>query len=427
MPQQVGKFDFSGIPAAPDFSGIAPAGATPPPSAPVEPSILDKLAAFFPSLGGTVGGLTGGPVGAAIGGTAGSGFQQLAQHATELPGAVSDVARNLFSQPAATLAGGVRGVAGGAVDAATEGALQGALEYGGGLVSKHVIAPVARGVMRGYLKPSLAGGNIQQAREIVQTALDEALPATKAGDVRADRLIADLNKQINSELQHVKGKIDLGAVAQKVRAFAKAKYYKPGVDNSDYRAALEVADQIDKHASLTLPGGAKVTKVNAPIGNDIKQAVRPNSRAYGSRGAEPEAAARKVAGSEMRQSIEDTAAAEGITDIGAKNAREGRIIEAQEAVRRAAGREENKGLNPTAVPNLIAGGLGMGEFARERDPASSIATALAVRAALSPAVMTRAAILATRLAKNGYAPATAARMAVEMARSESEQKPGGNP
>lgn len=384
-------------------------------------SSLASLATFLPAAGGTVGGIALGPAGAIVGGAAGEGYKQLAQHATELPGAIRDVSRNLLEQPLATLRGAMGGAQSGAQNAAVEGATQGAIELGGGLVGKYAVQPVARAVMRGYLKPSLAARSIKEAREIVQTALDEALPVTKGGEARAGRLINEINADINSTLAKVKGKIDLSQVADRVRAFAKLKYFKPGVSDADYQAALEVADAIDRHAALTLPSGAQVTKVNAPIGNEIKQAVRPPSRAYGAQGYAPETTTRKVAGSEMRQEIEHVAKAEGFTDVGAKNAREGRIIDAQEAIQRAAGREENKGLNPTAVPNLIAGMVGFGGGAYQKDPAAGLAEALAVRMALSPAVMTRAAILASRLAKNGYTAAGAARAAIAIVQSEGQQ------
>lgn len=422
MPQQLGKFDFSNIPAA-DFAGIPKAGQglndpTRKPAStedflPQQGSAIQKLAALFPMIGGAAGGILGGPTGAALGGAAGGGYQQLAQHASELPGAAMDVARNLMAQPGATLSGLAGGAAGGAKDAAIEGGTQAALEYGGGLAMKG-LSKGANALMRGYLKPSLAEKSIKDARTIVQTALDEGLSVSKAGEERSGRLIKEINKQVNGILDKTNGKVDLKQVADRVRSFAKAKYFKPGVDDADYQAALEVADSIDSHASLTLPNGAQVTKVRASAANDIKQSVRPNSRAYGQQGAKPEAATRKVAGSEMRQAVEGVAKAEGFGDqVGTLNAREQRIIDAEEAVRKAAGREENKGLNPTAVPNLIAGALGAEESYR-RDPVTGITMALATRAALSPAVATRAAIMASKIAKQvpGMVPANAARLAI---------------
>ncbi len=88
------------------------------------------------TLGGMVGGMAGGKIGAAIGGAAGQGYQQLIEHATELPGAVADVARNLVSQPAATLKGFVYGAGEGAARAGIQGAEQAGLTGAGQLIAK---------------------------------------------------------------------------------------------------------------------------------------------------------------------------------------------------------------------------------------------------------------------------------------------------
>ena len=385
-----------------------------------KPTWGDMAVNALPSIGGTLGGLAGGTLGA---GTVVGAVPGAITGATA-GGGVGEAIRQLVDrfmgvdQPTPLLQR--------AKDVAVEGAVQGGAEALGAGASKFIIQPAAKAVMRGYLKPSLAATEIRKAREIVDTALSEALPVTAGGERRAERLIADINKQVGGMLQGVKGKVDLQAVANKVRSFAQAKYFKPGVSDADYQAALEVADLIDQHASLKLPSGARITQVNAKGANEIKTAVRPNSRAYGQQGASAEAEARKAAGSDMRQAIEDVAAKEGKTEIGPLNERERKLIDAQGAILRAAGREENKGLNPTAVPNLLGGLVGSEEYARTRDPASSIAWAMATRAALSPAIATRIAIKASQLSKNGYAPAAAARMAMEFF-SESEQKPQRNP
>jgi hypothetical protein len=383
--------------------------------------MLTSLLNALPMVGGTVGGIVGGVPGAALGGAAGEGYRQAATHAAEIPEALADVARNAVEQPGATLRGAIGGGTAGTVGAAKEGAVNAAAEVGGRVANKYVVQPVARAVMRGYIKPSLAAANIEHAREIVQTALDEALPVTAGGDARAERLITELNADINSTLARVKGKISLPDVAKRVRAFAKAKYFKPGVDSADYQAALEVADAIDRHAALNLPNGARVTGVNAVAANDIKQAVRPPSRAYGQQSYVPETTTRKVAGAEMRKEIERTAAREGATEVAAKNAREGRLIDTQDAIKRAAGREENKGLNPTAVPNILAGAYGAEDYRRHGDPAEAAVKALAARMFLSPAVMTRAVIYANKLAAKGWPAAAAARAAITAVTSGKEE------
>lgn len=374
-------------------------------------SVLDALISLLPAAGGAAGGIVGG-IGGTVGGM-GVGGVPGAIGGAALGGSAGEALRQLVERFRGHAAPATPGEA--AKQIGVQGAEQGGLEAAGGLVTK-VAGKAATAVMRGYLKPSLAQRSIKDAREIVQTALDEALPVGKAGEERAGRLIADLNKQVNSILANAKGKVDLTQVADKVRAFAKAKYFKPGVDASDYRAALDVADAIDNHASLSLPNGAKVTKVNASSANEIKQAVRPASRAYGAQGAAAETATRKVAGSEMRQAIERVS-----PEVGPLNAREGRLIDAQDAITRAAGREENR--NPLfGVPTLISGAVGAEESYR-RDPVTGLTMALALRAGLTPQVATRAAILASRFARlPGMVPANAARIAIAYASGQQPEE-----
>lgn len=382
-----------------------------------KPDAIDSLLSLLPAVGGAGGGIIGG-IGGTVAGMGVGGVPGAIGGAT-VGGATGEAVRQLIERARGRQTPATPTAA--AADIGTQGAEQGALEAGGNLAARYVVQPVARAVMRGYIKPSLSAANIGDARQIVQTALDEALPVTKGGEARAQRLIDGINANVNATLANVQGKVDLHQVADRVRQFAMSTFNKPGVDPADLQAAMNVADLIDKHPSLGLPAGATPTRVDvtATQANDIKQAVRPPSRTFGQQGYGPEVTTRKVAGSEMRQSIENTAAQSGTTDVGAMNAREGRLIDAQDAIQRAAGREENKGLNPTAVPNLIAGAVGASDAAYQKDPASALAITLATRAALSPAVMTRAAILAYKLARNGYSVSNAARAAVALAQASS--------
>lgn len=408
-----------------------------------KPDAIDSLLSLLPAVGGAGGGIIGG-IGGTVAGMGVGGVPGAIGGAT-VGGATGEAVRQLIERARGRQTPATPTAA--AADIGTQGAEQGALEAGGNLAARYVVQPVARAVMRGYIKPSLSAANIGDARQIVQTALDEALPVTKGGEARAQRLIGELNQTINDTLDSVKGTVNLQNVANRVRAFARAKYFTPGVDPTDYKAAMEVADAIDQHASQAVTTQVPVTRtVTSPIvdasgqpitsevhgtktvteyptdvsatkANQIKQDVRPPSRSYGQQSYQPETVTRKVAGSQMRQAIENMAASEGHPEIAALNAREGRLIDVQDAIQRAAGREENKGLNPSAVPNVIAGVVGASDAAYQKDPASALAITLATRAALSPAVMTRAAILAYKLARNGYSVSNAARAAIALAQA----------
>jgi len=113
--------------------------------------------------------------------------------------------------------------------------------------------------------------------------------------------------------------------------------------------------------------------------------------------------------------------------VGPLNAREGRLIDAAKAIDRAVGRESNK--SPLiGVNTLLAGALGGEEYRRTGNPYEAAAKALAVRMALTPAVASRAAIVASRLGNMAGASqgvAAIARAAV-MAVSAPESQPPAN-
>ncbi len=109
------------------------------PKTPAESGALSKASDFLPTVGGAIGGMAGGIPGAALGGAAGEGYRSLINHATELPGAFMDVARNVAGgHGLATLKGFNEGATEGGIGAATEGAIQGALTGAVGLAGKAI-------------------------------------------------------------------------------------------------------------------------------------------------------------------------------------------------------------------------------------------------------------------------------------------------
>lgn len=387
--------------------------------APKSTSNLNRLSSLLPSVGGAVGGIAGGVPGAALGGAAGEGYRQLATHGTELPGALMDVLRNLQSQPMATMKGAAAGVGEGLKNTGIEAAAQGAMEGIGSLATK-ALGSGARAVYRGYLKPSMAKSSIAKADAIVETALREHLPVTKAGQEQAERVIGELRKEVQSELQNTSGTVNLHTVAEKVRAFAKRKYNVPGVDPADYEAAMKVADSIDAHPSMTpKPPAARVDEVSLPAADQVKRSLQEGvgTSQYGV----PSKAAKtseKIGARETRLAIEKKA-----PSVGPLNQRESELIDAASAIARAVARESNK--SPLIGMNTLASGaIGAGSYAKDGDPYSAAVWAMATRAALTPAVATRAAIVAARLGKMPNAvPANAARIAAAAVRAVLEDSP----
>ncbi len=140
-----------------------------------------------PTIGGIVGGIAGGTVGAGLGGAAGEGYKQILQHAGELPGAVADVARNLVTQPGATMKGFAQGAKEGAVNAGLEGAGQAA--------GQAVGAKVAEGgtvLAKWLMNRATTRVTAQLAREFPQlsdTLIDNALTVSEGGYGRARGLL----------------------------------------------------------------------------------------------------------------------------------------------------------------------------------------------------------------------------------------------
>lgn len=391
----------------------------PAPAPAAEPrGIVDRAASTLPMVGGMIGGFAGGAPGAALGGAAGQGFKQAIQSAGEIPGAVADVARNMITQPGATLRGFTEGATQGAKGAAVEGGIQGAMEAAGGMAMRG-LSNAGRAVYRGYLKPSLAGHSINDAQRIVDTALREGLPISQFGKEKAETLIGQLKGQVDNLLsarqpasQQAHGDIDLHDIANKVRQFARDKYYKPGRQVADYEAALRVADNIDAHPSLNLPPGSApgpqprdLTAANV-VKRDLQQSA--GDRAFGlerSAGTEAE----KHGAYQLRQAIEQR-----VPEVGRLNARESQLIDAAKAIHRAIEREANQNML-VGVKSLVSGGVAGGTtYGATGDPWMAAGSALAMRAALAPEVATRVAIAASRLgrATPQMAPAAAARVAL---------------
>lgn len=378
-------------------------------------------------IGGTVGGIYGGPAGAAIGGAAGVGYEQLIRHAHEIPAAVRDVLRNAWEQPTATAEGFKQGAVEGLQTAGIAAGANAAMEYGG-QKAMNLLGTTARAVYRGYLKPSLAEHSIKEAQAIVDTALKEGLPISKFGKEKADRIISELNAEVQAQLQQRQnisrqafGDIDLHDIAEKVRQFARTKYYQAGRPVEDFEAAMKIADNIDAHPSLNLPKGQAPgpTPVTLTEANATKRTLQQSAgdRAFGvERAAGTEA--EKRGAYELRQAIERRA-----PEVARLNARESKLIDAARAINRAIEREANQNAL-VGVKTIGAGMYGGVEYGRGDSPAAAVAKALAARALMTPAFATQAAILASRLARlSGVAPTSAARVAIAVL-SESEQKAG---
>ncbi len=170
---------------------------------------------------------------------------------------------------------------GGLVNVAGAGAVQGGMELGGNLAMQG-LGKMAKGVMHGYIKPSTAKNLIGKADDIVETALNEAIPVTQGGIEKATRQISHLRDDVTAILRNRENialqsgtQPDLHAIAEEVRAHALQKYYKPGQDVADFDAAMRVADSIDAHPSLGIPPGTAPGPMKVTLGtaDEVKQGL----------------------------------------------------------------------------------------------------------------------------------------------------------
>jgi hypothetical protein len=366
---------------------------------------LDRLVDALPMVGGMVGGALGAATGIP---TLGMASAPAAIAGAGVLGAGGEAARELINRARGADAPPTAGQA--AKDIGVQGAVQGGMEAVGQGVTA-AVTPVAKAVYRGYLKPSLSKINIGKAKEIVDTAFRENLPVTAGAVDEAGRRISALKTQVDDLLANTPGMVDLHQVAEKVRAFARQTFSRPGRGTDDLQAALDVADRIDAHPSMTpTPPNAWNDLVDLSSANqvkrDLQEGVGPSQYGIKSKAG---TTAEKMGAREMRTTIEGLA-----PDVGPLNARESRLIDLARSMRQAVGREENRNAL-FGVPSLMSGLAGGEEYQRTRDPYQAAATALATRIGLHPAVATRAALLAARMAEQvpGTVVSDVARAAVQ--------------
>lgn len=315
-----------------------------------EPDWIDKLTAWLPTVGGTVGGIAGtagGPLGsvggAALGGMAGEAYKELINRARgrRAPATVGDAATAM----------------------ASEGAWQ-----GGAQVAGAAVAPVARAVgarvMQSAVKPGLrllkkASGDTPR---VVQTLLDEGINVTPGGVEQLKGLIGGVNQRIGSAIQQTPGQVTPLRVTSRLTDTAR-RYGQQVNPQPDLESISRVGENfLEAHGgrALALPE-AQALKVGtyARLGEK-----------YGT-----EAAAGIEAEKALARGLKEEIASQ-VPGVSALNAREGRLLEALDAVGRrvaVAGNRDPIGFawvahNPTTflaalidrsptVKSLIARGL----------------------------------------------------------------------
>lgn len=386
MPQQpkIGEDVTDLMPVGADVTDLMEPKAPPPDDTPSvmesTPSrVLRTVGDALPTIGGMAGGLAGVPAGPL-------GSIGLAT----MGGAAGEFGRQTLN----TLRGkGPESVTASVTDAATEGLKQGVAE-GVGAGAARALSAGGKAVYRGYLKPSLSERLLPKAERTVETAIREGLPISERGQATGRELINDLKTRVDRLLTNSNRTVDLKQVANVVRAHARSKYYRPGVDLTDFNAAMAVADKLDKHPSLGIPPGANPTAVRVRLdrANEIKRALDHaiTETQFGvTSGAKT--ATEKVARHEINKAMRAQ-----MPEIGPLNTRESQLIDAVKAIGKAVGREANTN-QLTGWRSLVSGGAAAtGATLGGQDPTTAAALGILLRGGLQPAVASRVALTAAR-------------------------------
>jgi hypothetical protein len=278
--------------------------------------------------GATVGALLGGIPGAALGGAAGEATQQLTDRALGRPAPATplEAAKDI----------GVAGAVQGGLEAVTRG--------GSALVAPYLKSAAGR-VMQSALKP--AGKSVWKdvraglpIPKVVQTLLDEGINVSRGGIEKLNTIIGDINTEVQGKVGALTGTTDKATIAAHM-APAAMKLAKQGAPSADLRAFGNVVRDFMNHpiyqGALT-PQEMQAMKMATYEGIDYTKMG----------GAAIQA--RKALGRGLKEEIEQTAKAQGVPEIRALNAREGRAIEAMDSVVRRVGQGGNN--NPVGIAAL---------------------------------------------------------------------------
>lgn len=339
-------------------------------SKPVPHDVVTRLLDWLPTVGGAIGGAIGGIPGAAAGGAAGQGMKVTAQHATELPGAVRDVARNLMESPdvaKATLRGGLEGMSQGVQDAALEGGKQAAMQSAGqGLTAgARWLGPK---LMQSAIKPAYAmtESAIRNAKvpRVVEAMLKNGINVTKSGVGKLQDILASKATELDDLLRASKGWVFPEAVAAQGEAVV-TQAGKAAAPSADVIAAGNVVDDFMRTHGAGAGVGAFPAK---PLTNleaqEIKQATYKavGDRAYNPGASRPGMDSEKALARGLKEGIEaNVPAAKPI------NEEIGGLIEARKAMLKQLHMAANG--NPGALAGIGSNGPGVLAYVLSRSPA----------------------------------------------------------
>ncbi len=349
----------------------------------------DYVAGALPSIGGLAGSVVpgGGIVGSALGGAAGQGYGELLKHATEIPKAVSDVARNVFTQPKATFQGFLQGAKEGATNAAIAGGLQGAAEG----VGKYVINPVAKGAYAVAMRPLQGLRNKYGLKTLIDAGFENKILPTKGGAAKAGKLMQASKAQQEgmAAAYDAAGKPPLdvfGAATTGLKPSVEQALAAQAATGAGGGAATKIGNQV---ANVLQENGsavpaARMAALKHAADNIADPAYVAARRTGGYVEPGSEAAIAKGFSKGYRQTLNDA--------IGPEYAQQGRTTKTLYGVGRMADYASER---PEAIANLFA--LAGGAATSQGDFGKGLTDAVKYRLLLSPRVQAGAALLAPQV------------------------------
>ncbi len=274
-----------------------------------------------------------------------------------------------------------------------------------GLGAAGKFIPSANKMYRSALKPPLGGQMGRKAGNIVETGLEEGIPTSEAGHAEAGNRIDQINQQIENGIAARKQAgltVDVQNVVKRLDDLKQRAQYMD--DPQGYLDSIQsIEDKFVKGHSTIDPQTGAIINSTVPIdkAQKMKQVIGTDIRkSYGEmKSYEIEAKKNLVRG--LKEEIESV-----FPEVKALNAREGKLIDLEEALRRFVNREGNHQLiSPFTI--MLAGIAGTGGVAAGHPVEGAAAGAFAALTRMAmenPEIKSRIAIAARRAAQSGIGP-----------------------
>ncbi len=347
------------------------------------PAVGGAIGGAVGGVGGTafglgVGGVPGAAGGAALGGATGEALHQLGE-------------RYIFSREDP----GTDTALGRATKIGTEGAIQGALTAGGGLAAKGA-GVVGERLMQSAVKPAYrmveAAVKKGEMPRVIKTLLDEGVNVTQGGIAKIQGLLTKTNDEIKDLIANSHGSVFPEQVSGTVDDVSKA-FGRQAAPMDDLSQIAKVKNEFE-----TVHGGAPIFPMKPLTVTEAQELKQGTYKAIGARNYGEQRGARVEAEKAIARGLKEGIQT-AVPQVAAKNAREGALIEARDAIARRVAASNNRDLaglawvsqNPQAfvaflmdrspaVKSMLARGLYQSAARAGRVPENLVRAAMAVLA-----------------------------------------------